>query len=166
MFKSSKKQPLLSLGAAILIPQIVGLLGARATSTSIQTWYRQLRKPSWNPPASIFGPVWTFLFLLMGIASWIAGTQGKSSPQVKTALRLYSLQLGFNLLWSVLFFGARKVNWALAELGFLWVLIFETTRKFFQIRPTAGWLMLPYQLWTTFAAALNTSIWWLNRENR
>jgi benzodiazapine receptor len=157
-----------SILTAVLIPQIAGGLGALATQTSVNTWYKRVRKPSWNPPPEMFAPVWTGLYFLMGLASWFVWREGRKEhavgKPVRKALGLYSLQLALNSLWSIIFFGLRRTGWALGEIGLLWGLIFKTTQTFLKVNPLAGMLMLPYQAWVTFAAALNAAIWWLNRD--
>lgn len=163
-----KKQKVGSLAAAIVLPQLVGGLGALATARSVNNWYRRLRKPSWNPPSSIFGPVWTSLYIMMGIASWLVFRAGQErrapQVQVESALKLYGVHLVFNLLWSFIFFGMRNLKLALAEVVVLWSFILATMVNFFQIHPVAGALLLPYQLWTTFATALNAALWRLNPD--
>lgn len=164
------RRSIVSFFMAILVPQISGGLGALATQTSVNTWYKRIRKPAWNPPAEIFAPVWTGLYFMMGLASWLVWREGQkersaSEKPVRKALGLYSLQLALNSLWSIIFFGLRRTGWALGEIGLLWGLIFKTTQTFLQVHPFAGVLMLPYQAWVTFAAALNGAIWWLNRDH-
>ena len=154
---------IVSLVVAIAIPLIVGGLGGIATASSIPTWYRTLEKPTWNPPDWIFGPVWTLLYILMGVALWLVWRLGWDNPQVRRALLLFGVQLLFNLLWSLIFFGLRRPDWALLEIVVLWVLILATATQFYRLQPVAGWLLVPYQLWVTFAAGLNAAIWWLNR---
>lgn len=153
-----------ALVLALVLPQIVGGLGAVATASSVSTWYRRLRKPSWNPPRWLFGPVWTLLYLAMGAASWLVWRRRREAGQpAGLELGLYGTQLGLNLLWSVLFFGRRRLDWALAEIGLLWAAILATLVTFYRAEPLAGLLLVPYQLWTTFAAALNAAVWRLNR---
>jgi len=155
---------LLTLAASIAIPLIVGILGGIATgSSSTDKWYEAIRKPSWNPPDWLFGPVWTLLYLLMGVALWLASSSGWSDPRVQTAVFLFGAQLFLNLLWSVIFFGLRRPGWALVEILVLWVLILLTLLQFYFLQPPAGFLLVPYQAWVTFAAVLNASIWSLNR---
>jgi len=151
------------LAVAIAISLAVGGLGGIATSSSVSTWYQNLNKPSWNPPSWVFGPVWTLLYILMGVAVWLVWRLGWASPRVRTALVLFGAQLLFNLLWSVIFFGLRKPGWALLEIILLWGLILATLVQFYRLRPESGLLLVPYQLWVTFATALNAAIWWLNR---
>lgn len=124
-------------------------------------WYESINKPQWNPPAWIFGPVWTLLYAMMGTAAWIvwknAGFGG-----AKIALTLFFTQLFLNGLWSQIFFGQQEIGWALAEIIALWAAIIVTTVYFFRQNKTAGWLMVPYILWVTFAGWLNYTIWILN----
>ncbi len=152
-----------ALAAAILIPLLSGVLGGIATSRSVRTWYKGLRKPRWNPPAQLFAPVWTLLYLLMGIASYLVWREGDERPDVKTALAAYGAQLGLNIGWSFIFFGAHRVDLALAEIGLLWAALATTIGAFLRVSRPAALLMLPYQLWVTFASALNAAIWRLNR---
>jgi translocator protein len=162
---STRNHKWLSLLAALVIPQIAGGVGAVATASSVATWYQKLKKPAWNPPGWLFGPVWTLLYLAMGFASWLVWQRGREEDRpVRGELGLYGAQLGLNLLWSVLFFGRRRVDWALAEIGLLWAAILATLARFYRVRPAAGLLLLPYQLWTTFAAVLNAAVWRLNPD--
>lgn len=151
-----------SLLLALLVPNAAGGIGALATASSMDAWYRKLRKPSWNPPGWVFGPTWTILYTMMGAASWLVSRS--DSPHKDRALRLYWLQLGLNTLWSVIFFGLRRVDVALVEIAALWGLILATLTSFYRVRPLAGLLLVPYQLWTSFAAILNREIWRLNRR--
>jgi benzodiazapine receptor len=156
-------QDLVGLVVALAVPLAVGGLGGIATSSSVSTWYQTLSRPSWNPPDWVFGPVWTLLYILMGVAMWLVWRSGWDSPEGQMGLILFGVQLLFNLLWSLIFFGLRKPGWALLEIGLLWVLILATLVQFYRLRPGAGLLLVPYQLWVTFATALNAAIWWLNR---
>ncbi len=166
----------LSLVVFLLAPFLAASVGGFATQTSVDTWYKTLRKPAWNPPAWVFGPVWTTLYTLMGIASWLVwrSNAGKKHPDdstlvqhqpsgVQGALQIYGIQLALNALWSILFFGARRIRWAFAELLVLWGMIAVTLVRFYRIKPIAGWLLVPYLLWSTFAAFLNATIWRMNR---
>ncbi len=165
-----------ALAVALVVPLIAALIGGLATSQSVATWYPFLKKPRWNPPSWLFAPVWNLLFLLMGVASWLVWQKGTStrnpgaSPhpamdqQTKQALASYGIQLSLNALWAVLFFGLRRIDLALVEVVALWGAILVTLRQFYQVRPVAAWLLIPYQLWVTFAAILNARIWQLNRK--
>jgi tryptophan-rich sensory protein len=166
MLMRREKSDLLTLGAALAIPQIVGGLGAVATVSSVSTWYKKLRKPSWTPPSWVFGPAWTTLYLLMGLASWLVLRRKQEDDEpVTTEAALYGTQLGLNLLWSILFFGLRRVDLALAEIAALWAAILATLVRFARARPASGLLLVPYLAWTTFAAALNAAVWRLNRQS-
>lgn len=151
------------VGLVVLIVVCLGAggLGAVATTPEIDTWYRTLEKPSWNPPDYIFGPVWTTLYVLMAIAAWLvwkpAGFQAAAVP-----LSLFALQLGLNIVWSWIFFGMHKTGFAFAEIIVLWLAIVATTFTFAHHSKVAAWLMSPYLAWVTFASVLNFTIWRLN----
>jgi tryptophan-rich sensory protein/uncharacterized protein YbjT (DUF2867 family) len=136
-------------------------LGGALTSTSVSDWYPTLAKPSWTPPAWLFGPVWTTLYLLMGLAAWLLWRRGDGRG-LAVPLSLFALQLALNVAWSAIFFGLRSPGWAFVEILALWLAIFATTASFWQRSVTAALLLLPYWLWTTFAAVLNFAIWRLN----
>jgi benzodiazapine receptor len=140
---------------------VVAGIGAIATSSSVSDWYPTLRKPSWNPPPWIFGPVWTTLYLMMAAAAWLIwrrlGFAGGAVP-----LGLFALQLALNGLWSPLFFGLRSPWAGLVGIVPLWAAIGATLVSFWRISPPAGALLVPYWLWVSFAAFLNFTIWKLN----
>ena len=117
-------------------------------------YYRSLRKPSWAPPAWVFGPVWTILYALIGIAAWLVDRRG-GGP----ALRIWTVQLALNAAWTPIFFGLRARGAALAEIVVLWVAVVATTVAFFARSNIAGALMVPYQAWISFATALTWEIW-------
>ncbi len=141
-------------------------LGGLSTARAIPTWYRTLRKPGWNPPDAVFGPVWTLLYALMALAAWLV-RRGMSNPSRAragtTALRLWWLQLGFNLGWSLTFFGRRQLGWGLVVITILEVTIVATIVAARRVSRLAAALLAPYALWTAFASALNFRIWQLNR---
>lgn len=146
----------------LLLTFVAAALGAWA-SIEAGSFYQQLERPSWAPPGSVFSPVWTTLFVLMAVAAWLvwrvnglAGARG--------ALRLYLVQLVFNVLWSWLFFGWHLGGWAFAEVILLWVLIGATLVAFWPVSRLAGLLLVPYLLWVSFAVALNYSVWQLNPQ--
>jgi tryptophan-rich sensory protein len=145
----------------IAICLAAGGLGAIATTPEIEGWYRTLAKPGWNPPAAIFGPVWTTLYIMMAIAAWFvwkpAGLQGAALP-----LSLFAVQLLLNVAWSWIFFGMHAPGWAFVEIVVLWIAILATTIAFFRASQIAGWLMIPYLAWVSFASMLNFVIWRLN----
>ncbi|NLI96702.1 MAG: tryptophan-rich sensory protein [Synergistaceae bacterium] len=153
----------LRLAACILICQAAGMFGSLFTASGLQSWYPGLVKPSFNPPGWVFGPVWTFLYTLMGIAAWLVWKRGSlSSPSVRAALSLFFLQLVLNALWSVLFFGLKSPLLALVDIVALLAAIAATIVVFRPISPAAAWLMTPYLAWVAFAAILNAAIWRLN----
>ena len=154
---------LFRLAIAVTIPLAVGGLSGFATAQGVRDWFPTLIKPWFNPPSWVFGPVWTLLYLMMGIAASLVWQKGWSSGAVKVALVLFAIQLVLNGLWSVLFFGIRSPGLAFAEILLLWVSIGGTIVLFWRVSPAAGMLLLPYQAWVTFAAVLNASIWILNR---
>jgi len=159
---SASTSNILKLIAAVLFCQAAGLLGALATTPSIGGWFKGLAKPSFNPPNWIFGPVWTTLYLLMGIALFLVWRRGLKTAGVKAALVLFLIQLVLNVLWSVLFFGLHQPALAFFEIAALWVLILLTMLKFFGFSRPAGWLLFPYLLWVSFASLLNFFLWRLN----
>jgi benzodiazapine receptor len=154
---------IVSLVVAVVIPLVVGGLGGAATAPSIPAWYQGLNKPAWNPPNWVFGPVWTLLYILMGIAAWLVWRQGWDNPQVQAALAIFGIQLLLNLFWSLIFFGLHSPGWAVLEIVVLWGFILATIVLFYRLESVAGLLLIPYQLWVTFAAALNAAVWQLNR---
>jgi tryptophan-rich sensory protein len=139
----------------------VAALGSLATTRSIGDWYAGLQKPPWNPPNWIFGPVWTALYAAMAVAAWLVWQRVGLRP-ASGALGLFAVQLVLNAGWSWLFFGLRNPGAAFAEIVLLWVSILLTLLAFRWISPAAGWLMVPYLGWVSFAAALNFTIWRLN----
>ncbi|MBU3665372.1 MAG: tryptophan-rich sensory protein [Chthoniobacterales bacterium] len=121
-------------------------------------YYDELVKPAWSPPAWVFGPVWTVLYIMMAVAAWLVWQCGGWRKQSRP-LGIYLVQLALNALWTPLFFGLRSPGLAFAEILVLCIFVILTLRAFFRVRPVAGWLLAPYGLWTGFAAALNFAIW-------
>lgn len=150
--------PLLIL---VAIPLFIGMIGGLVTSSSVGSWYVELNKPGWNPPSWIFGPVWTSLYILMGIASYMVWKQRSKKP-IKTAMVFYGVQLALNMIWSMLFFGLRNPQLAFFEIIVLLIMIILTTFQFFKVDKRAAILMIPYILWVCFATLLNFTIWQLN----
>lgn len=147
---------------SILIAQVPGLLGAYATAASVRTWYPTLDKPWFTPPNWLFGPAWTTLYTLMGIAAYLVWRQGWSEGAVKLALVAYTAQLLLNAAWSPVFFGLQAPLPGLVVIVLLWVAIVVSIVWFFRVSNAAAWLMVPYLLWVTYATALNFEIWRLN----
>lgn len=149
---------------SVALPLFIGWAGSYFTRSSVKTWFADLHKPSFNPPSWIFAPVWTTLYVLMGIAFYLVWKNQGATPGVKSrAIVFYSIQLLLNLAWSFIFFYARQPGWAFAEILVLLTLIIITSFYFYKISNVAGWLMMPYIVWVSFAAILNYSIWQLNR---
>ena len=140
---------------------IAGAIGSWATFPNVRDWFPLLQKPAWNPPGWLFAPVWTTLYVLMGVAIWRAWRAG--GPAAPRLVRLYFAQLFFNALWSVLFFGLKQPGFALVDIFALWLLLLGLLVRFWRADRIAGALWTPYVLWVTFASGLNTAIWWLNR---
>ena len=141
----------------------VGFAGSIATSPSIPTWYATLQKPIFSPPNFVFAPVWTILYIFMGIAAYLVWKKGLKKKTVIFALKLFLLQLTLNFLWYIIFFGFHLPLLALGEIILLWIVISMTTKVFFRIDMYAGLLFIPYLLWVSFATVLNTSIVLLNK---
>ncbi|MEO6925103.1 MAG: TspO/MBR family protein [Rhodanobacter sp.] len=156
------------------VKQIVGLIGwlllsfvtaaiGAVASVQAAAFYQQLAQPSWAPPSSVFGPVWSVLYALMGVAAWLVWREGGWRRQ-RGVLALFVLQLALNALWSWLFFGWHRGALAFADIVLLWLLIVATLVGFWRVRPLAGALLLPYLCWVSFAAALNFAVWHLNPQ--
>lgn len=131
-----------------------------AASIRAGDFYGALARPDWAPPASLFGPVWTVLYGMMAIAACLVWH--KARVRAKVPLSLYLAQIVLNALWTWLFFHWRSGGWAFAEILALWLAIAATLVVFYQVRPLAGWLMIPYLLWVTYASALTYSLWRMN----
>jgi tryptophan-rich sensory protein len=144
-------------------PLLVGGLSSMATAQGVKEWYPSLVKPSFNPAPWIFGPVWTFLYILMGISTFLVWQKGWDNNLVRTALVGFSLHLILNGLWSILFFGMKSPGLAFVEIIILWFAILVTLVLYWRVTTVAGVLFLPYAGWVMFAAVLNGSIWILNR---
>ena len=152
------------IAIVVIICLAVGYLSGMVTRASITTWYPTLVKPSFNPPNWIFAPVWTSLYVMMGVAAGLIWNQITTQKAAVTkALQIFAIQLVLNALWSYLFFGLHNLMLATIEVVLLWLMIFETYSQFAKINKTASYLMLPYLAWVSFASVLTASIWWLNR---
>ena len=155
---------IVKIAIAVAICLAVGYGSSLVTQSSITTWYPTINKPSFNPPNEVFAPVWTILYVMMGVSAGLVWSKMESVPVlVKKALWIFVIQLILNALWSFLFFGLQNPFLALAEIMLLWLMIFETIKLFKPIDALASKLMIPYLLWVSFAMILNGSIWWLNR---
>lgn len=144
--------------ACIAIPLAVGSLSAFLTQNNMET-FTAINKPLFAPPGWLFPVVWTILYLLMGVASYLVLTSGKPNG---TALAVYVIQLVVQFFWPIIFFNLELYLFAFIWLVLLWLLILKTTSLFYQISKPAGYLMLPYLIWVTFAGYLNFFIYLLN----
>lgn len=157
-----KTKEIISLIVAIITCEAAGIVGSIFTASKIPTWYKGLMKPALNPPSWVFGPVWTTLYLLMGIALYIIWKKGLSTEGVKFALTIFAVQLILNALWSIVFFNMENLGLALINIVLMWLSILWTIVLFYRLSPTAGLLLIPYILWVSFASYLNYAIWTLN----
>jgi tryptophan-rich sensory protein len=143
----------------ILLAEGAGIVGSFFTTSNIPTWYATLTKPPIAPPNWVFGPVWTTLFLLMGIAAYFVWRTGVRS---RSALQIFGIQLALNVLWSLIFFGLQNPGAAFIEIILLWLAIVWTIYAFSRHSKLAAWLLVPYIAWVSFASVLNYFIWVLN----
>lgn len=160
--RRSRSSQVVGLLFSLMICFAAGGVGALATTQGLDSWYDTLDKPTWNLPNWIFGPVWTTLYCLMGVAVWWIWRAGEWK-EVKPAITIFIVQLVLNSVWSLLFFGLQNPGAALIEIVVLWLTIVATTVLFFRRSVFAGGLMVPYLLWVSFASLLNFMIWNLNR---
>ena len=174
--------------SSIIICELAGVIGAIFTTPQINFWYKNLNKPNFNPPAWIFGPVWTTLFVLMGISLYLVWTKNwaiknelkfkqkkpinnlskkflSGSWQKANIISIFIFQFVLNILWSIIFFGAHSAGVAFFELLMLWFAIIFTIINFYRVSKAAAWLLLPYLLWVSFAGVLNYFLWVLNITN-
>ena len=157
-----RRKQLAGLAGWLLVVFAAAAIGA-AASIQAGPFYTSLVRPDWAPPPSLFGPVWSVLYALMGLAAWWVWRVG-GFRKARGALTLFLVQLALNALWSWLFFGWHRGALAFVDILVLWALIGATVISFWRIRPLAGALLVPYFLWVSFAAALNYSVWQLNPQ--
>lgn len=180
-----KYNNLLKLVVSIIICELAGSIGAIFTTPAINSWYKTLNKPFFNPPNWIFGPVWTTLFVLMGISLYLVWTKKlvikneigfkhkkawnslsqkffNGALQKENIILVFAFQLVLNVLWSVIFFGAQNMGLAFFELLMLWVAIAYTIINFYRVSKVAALLLIPYILWVSFAGILNYFLWTIN----
>jgi len=156
---STSAKQVWALAGFIGVCFLAAFVGGRATMNSVGEWYPTLAKPSWNPPSWLFGPVWSLLYLMMGIAAWLVWRRGESSG----AMVIFGIQLVLNVAWSLLFFGWRNPLAGLVDIVLLWIAIVITMIWFARVDRVAGWLFAPYLAWVSFATMLNFTLWRLNR---
>lgn len=155
------RDDLSGLIAAVVLCEVVGAAPAFVTSQELSTWYAGLARPALAPPNWVFGPVWTVLFALLGVAAYVV-YRDATGPDRRSALGAFVAQYAFNVSWTLVFFGQHDIQGGLVVIGVLWVLIAYTAYAFYRIRPAAGYLLLPYLLWVSFATYLNYQFWVLN----
>lgn len=148
---------------AVVICEASGLLSGFISQTYMNPWFDTLNKPSWNPPDYIFGPVWSFLYLLMGTALWLVWKSDAPEQEKRNAELIFAVQLFLNFWWSIIFFRFHSLSFAFFEVLLLFVTIVVTMFRFAPISRTASWLMVPYISWVSFASILNYTIWMMNK---
>ncbi|AKK30047.1 TspO/MBR family protein [Mycobacterium sp. EPa45] len=149
-----------ALGLSLLAVTVTAAVGGLATNSGQQ--YGQLRQPPWAPPPWLFGPVWTTLYVLMAVAAWLVWRSGPIA-ETRAALSAYAAQLVLNAIWTPLFFGLGWRGVAFVDIAILWGVLVTTVVLFIRRNAVAGWLLVPYLAWTTFALCLNLAVWHLNR---
>lgn len=142
---------------SLALPFIAGGIGSGATFSQITGWYANLNKPGWNPPNEIFGPVWTFLYITIGVATYYFWQQAKKA-ELKRGMTILVAQLFFNALWSIVFFGQENLTGGLAVIIILWLLIVWNIIEFWRVNKSTGAILLPYLLWVSFASVLNYAV--------
>jgi tryptophan-rich sensory protein len=147
---------------SIFACELAGIIGSAFTFPEITTWYAGLTKPWFNPPNWVFGPVWTLLYALMGIALYIVWTKKAEKKGNDMAYTAFGAQLALNTIWSIVFFGMHQLFGALIVIGLMWITILATIVLFRRIDSNAALLLAPYLLWVSFASALNFAVWQLN----
>jgi translocator protein len=159
--KSMQTKKTLVLIACIIGCIVIGSLPSVISTDALRTWYPNISKPSWNPPNYLFGPVWSILFTMMGIALWQIIYSEHALR--KHALTVFVIQFALNLIWTILFFAMQSPGLAFIEIIIFWMSILYTIILFMRIKKSAGLLLVPYACWVGFAAVLNCTIWWLNK---
>ena len=155
------KRDIVGVSVAVLGTEAIGGLSALASGADFVPYFQALRKPPLTPPPAAFGPAWTALYLLMGVAAWLVWREG-IDRRTALALGVFAAQLVLNFAWSLIFFGRHRVGFALIEIVVPWLTILVTIGAFWSVRRAAGALLLPYLAWVSFATYLNAGIWRLN----
>lgn len=155
------KSQFMKLIVALILPLSIGAFAGMFTSEAIPGWYATLNRPSFNPPNWLFGPVWTTLYLLMGISFYLIWKQKKSKER-NFAMLVFLIQLALNFAWSFIFFYFNKIGFAFAEIILLWLSIVLMIIRFYKIKPITAYINIPYLLWVSFASMLNLSYYLLN----
>ena len=148
---------------SIVLVWVVGVSGSLFTASSVNSWFPSLVKPSFNPPSWVFGPVWTILYIMIGISLYLVWITKANKILKKKSYWIFGIQLVLNAMWSIAFFGLQNPGLAFIVIVLLWISIILTMVEFYKIRKSAGYLLVPYFLWVSFASVLNFAIWILNR---
>lgn len=164
IFPSPRAKEIGTFLASVALPEAVGGIAGLATRAGVRDWFPTLRKPSFNPPAWVFGPVWTILYFLMGCGLYLL-LRVPASPARSRALAAFAVQLALNGAWSFLFFAYRRTGWALFDIGLLWISILIMILTLRKVSPAAAYLQVPYLAWVSYAAALNAALWRLNSSS-
>jgi benzodiazapine receptor len=162
-FENMSGMDIIKLIISIAACEGAGGIGAIFTTPAIPTWYAGLKKPTFTPPNSVFGPIWITLYLLMGIAVFLVWREGLGQEGVTIAFVIFWAQLVLNILWSVIFFGLKSLFGGMVMILLLWIAILINIITFFGVSPLAGWLLISYIIWVSIAANLNVQVWKLNR---
>jgi len=162
-FEDMSGTDIIKLIISIAACEGAGGIGAIFTTRAIPTWYAGLKKPTFTPPNSVFGPVWITLYLLMGIAVFLVWREGLGQEGVTIAFVIFWAQLVLNILWSVIFFRLKSLFGGVVMILLLWIAILINIITFFGVSPLAGGLLIPYIIWVSIAANLNVQVWKLNR---
>ena len=157
------KSKILKLLASLALPLILGAIAGLFTADAVPEWFKGLNRPSFSPPNWLFGPVWTILYILMGISLFLIWKQGVSKER-NIAMFVFLLQLLLNFAWSFIFFYYNMIGLALIEIILLWIIILVMLVLFYKIKPMAAYLNIPYLLWVSFATILNAAYFILNRS--
>jgi tryptophan-rich sensory protein len=157
-----KRKSLLTLLICLLFPLVIGSISSLANVGNLNEWYVQLNKPSFNPPGYLFGPVWTVLYLLMGLSFYLIWKSPGGKIRTR-ALTVFGFQMLLNFAWSFIFFYFRQTGWGLVEIIILWLNIILMILVCYKINKTAALIQIPYLLWVSFASVLNATIWMLNK---
>jgi benzodiazapine receptor len=160
--KTLSGRDIIKLLVSLFVPLAAGGIGSIFTMPNIATWYKGLTKPALTPPDWVFGPVWTTLFILMGIALFLVWRRDGAISGVRMAIVVFGVQLALNIIWSVIFFGGRAPLFGLLVILLLWLAIAATIWQFSKVSKTASLLLVPYICWVSFATYLNAGVWRLN----
>ena len=157
-FKPQREQVIAAF--CLVMPLVAGVIGGILTAPAVASWYVLVEKPIWTPPNYVFGPVWTLLYLLMGLSAYLVWQQKR--PERMFALKVFFVHLVINVLWSVVFFGLHSPLYGLVVIVALWAMIVWLITLFVNQSRAAAWILVPYLLWVTYAASLNLGVFFLN----